>query len=597
MEDVNAFLLQHLAPAFKWAPLRAMLEPKAPEEISQKGWVYILMAIAAAGWWERVMHIPVPPAVLQLEAQAYTWATTLIKRSTVNAQDMVTGDPYAISTADLHAAVSKGQGPNAAVVALAVGTLGLAWNHIGRGQDDACRPVVGPVLLSNSSVRDTEAHSLAAVFAKIPVVLSLPCMVVKATKGKDAKAKINASIHVQGSSRALALGHGSNRPTMCSALLHFAKPDSVLAHWRYAHKIDTFQADWFNDTLQTRPIEDSQVPNVLTQWDNRLVQCWREAGTSSGQPCIEAVVHLLFPENAKWMESQGDTRLATQRCTLGLIGLAFLTANHADFLTDTGPRHLAQSPQDWLHIKMQSSMMMFHASHLPTVWNNTVPPSTTSSTAPKEVVPKVRLLKPNMRMSGTTPVAKPRARRGSISSTPAPSADVGPKVSVQCAALAAEDGWIYLADIALAPTEKDKVKICKGESYTTSVELRKDPYSRARGRELALPRRVMVSCPKKRPEDQEQEEEVVLIMIVCKGRRTALCMRPERAGSWTFVRPFSEMKISSIRAISDQVCVCFLSRRRFFWRLFGPFVAVFVAFFGAGGFSCVAFLGAHALLH
>ena len=70
---------------------------------------------------------------------------------------------------------------------------------------------------------------MAAVFAKIPAVLSLSCMVVKSTKGKGPKAKINASIHVPGSSRALALGARSmgQQPTATSALLNLANPNPV----------------------------------------------------------------------------------------------------------------------------------------------------------------------------------------------------------------------------------------------------------------------------------------------------------------------------------------------------------------------------------
>ena len=37
-------------------------------------------------------------------------------------------------------------------------------------------------------------------------------------------------------------------------------------------------------------MEDSQVANVLSEWDNHLLQCWRDAGTSSGMPCIAGLI-------------------------------------------------------------------------------------------------------------------------------------------------------------------------------------------------------------------------------------------------------------------------------------------------------------------
>ena len=127
--------------------------------------------------------------------------------------------------------------------------------------------MAGPVLLSNAHVTATKAHNMATVFAKIPAVLSVPCTVVKLKKGKDPKAKINASIHVQGNSRDLALGARSmgQQPTATFAILNLAVPDPVFQNWRYAHEINSFQGDWLTETLPTPPKEDSEVADVLSK--------------------------------------------------------------------------------------------------------------------------------------------------------------------------------------------------------------------------------------------------------------------------------------------------------------------------------------------
>ena len=53
--------------------------------------------------------------------------------------------------------------------------------------------------------------------------------------------KINASIHVQGSSKAMGLAIRTmtgQRPESPTSLLSFLNPKTLRTHWGYAHKVD-----------------------------------------------------------------------------------------------------------------------------------------------------------------------------------------------------------------------------------------------------------------------------------------------------------------------------------------------------------------------
>ena len=238
------------------------------------------------------MGIPVPAKVLELEPLALAWATSLLRRMAVSDVETITNNPYPITTADLLATVQKKQGPSPSVVALAVATLGLAWNHVGKGQCDPARPIVAAVVPSLPGVKVSEAHAVAYILGKIPTVLALPCMVIK--KGKKA-VKVNASIHVQGSSRAMGLatrGLTGEKPTP-SSLLSLLSPDSIKHNWGYAHKVDTCQNEWYQSAK--KPMDEAAATSVLRDWESRLTEAWVDAGDTS-VPCIEAVVRLLFPK-------------------------------------------------------------------------------------------------------------------------------------------------------------------------------------------------------------------------------------------------------------------------------------------------------------
>ena len=111
-------------------------------------------------------------------------------------------------------------------------------------------------MLSQHKVSTKDADALARRFAKVPVLLSLPVMMLKKTK-THTPLKINASVHVGNSARGLPLGVRNAMgeiPACTSGLTSFLTPEGVRVNWEYAHYLTRFRNEWFGGVPS--PFED-----------------------------------------------------------------------------------------------------------------------------------------------------------------------------------------------------------------------------------------------------------------------------------------------------------------------------------------------------
>ena len=141
-------------------------------------------------------------------------------------------DPCPVTTAELGGLVPEAPlEPPLFVLLLAL--LAAMWNRQGLGNPDPCRPIVGPLLLSQSKVLQQEADALARRFTKAPALLCMPVTIMKKTK-HHMPLKINVSYHFANCARALSLGVRnalSQPPTVGVSLSTLLAPDGTRANW------------------------------------------------------------------------------------------------------------------------------------------------------------------------------------------------------------------------------------------------------------------------------------------------------------------------------------------------------------------------------
>ena len=185
-------------------------------------------------------------------------------------------------------------------------------------------------------------------------------------------------------------------------------------------------------------------------------------------------------QEASWALGDGDPKLGMKRMTLGLLGLAFLTANHDEFEVPSGSAHLCKHPEDWLGAKVADALapMRGLVCYQPT-------PTAAGSLrvtlrSPVADNPPLGQRSPRRTKDATTKSLKAAQRKSP-----------GKVVQVTPDAPHAEDGWFEThrgSGWTIGTDKADKVSIEAGRCYYHSITV-KPAGSRAKGKRLVLPRR------------------------------------------------------------------------------------------------------------
>ena len=260
--ELCKFITGELKDALDWTPLKLLRANADIQTLTLRGLHASLIALAGAWWWEAVLGAAVPPVVKAAQSKALAWGASLTRRLVVSDSDLWCDAPYAVSTAELHGLVPEGtMQPRLFVLMLAI--LGSLWNRQTVGNPCPKRAIVGNVVLSQHKVSTKDADALARRFAKVPVLLSLPVMMLKKTK-THTPLKINANVHVGNSARGLPLGVRNAMgeiPACTSGLTSFLTPEGVRVNWEYAHYLTRFRNEWFGGVPS--PFEDEVESGLI----------------------------------------------------------------------------------------------------------------------------------------------------------------------------------------------------------------------------------------------------------------------------------------------------------------------------------------------